>query len=340
MTIHEQEAEEALRKWSSSKYAVSNVRGCKNPIGRADYNNLYLPKDWKSYWDEDGFHFPKVTEKTWWSVRSKPTLKYGHMAAYGKFPSYKDLDHNMSMWLGFEQGPNGPERIGMACFYFAARTTVNTDRVYVQVGGGGGNSGRIEVTDMLPADYTDTRYNYTVRINRGFVEFYVDNSLVAVAMEAAADNVLYENTPPYSVILTDMEMTPHQAFLIEVTQSESPGRTVDFPVDETRWTVGSPNPPRNYRLYDAGADTLLTSGTYDSGTSHKSHPIPIHGYDNKTLLFRADTDSVTDGLTVEMLTQEGNWRTYETRTPVGEQSGSNQSGGADAVSADRLRAFS
>jgi len=38
------------------------------------------------------------------------------------------------------------------------------------------------------------------------------------------------------------------------------------------------------------------------------------GYDAKAFLFRADTDSVADGLGVEVLTQEGNWRTYLTRT--------------------------
>jgi len=58
----------------------------------------------------------------------------------------------------------------------------------------------------------------------------------------------------------------------------------------------------------------MTSGTYDTGTSYKSHPVPAAGFDAKAFLFRADTDSVTDGLAVEVFTQEGNWRTYLTRT--------------------------
>jgi len=69
--------------------------------------------------------------------------------------------------------------------------------------------------------------------------------------------------------------------------------------------------PLSMRLMDAGANTFLTDGTYDTGVSHKSHPIPTHGFDGKSLYFRADTDSVTDGLTVEIRTREGNWRVYD-----------------------------
>lgn len=73
-------------------------------------------------------------------------------------------------------------------------------------------------------------------------------------------------------------------------------------------------PARTFRLYDDGADTLLTAGTYDTGTSHKTHPVPVLGYRDKSFKFRADTDSTADGLAVEELTQEGNWRTWTTRT--------------------------
>jgi len=83
---------------------------------------------------------------------------------------------------------------------------------------------------------------------------------------------------------------------------------------DVRFSHGSPRPPRTYKLYDYESSTLLTSGTYASGVSHKSHPVPVFGWENKSFKFRADTDSVADGLVVEEYTQEGNWRTYETRT--------------------------
>lgn len=58
-----------------------------------------------------------------------------------------------------------------------------------------------------------------------------------------------------------------------------------------RFGPGRPDPPRTFRLYDEGSDTLLTEGTYASGTVHYPHPVPVSGYESKTILFRADTSS-------------------------------------------------
>jgi len=58
----------------------------------------------------------------------------------------------------------------------------------------------------------------------------------------------------------------------------------------------------------------MTSGTYASGSVHRSAPIPIAGYEGKTLAIRADTASVADGLVTEVYTTADNWRTIDTYT--------------------------
>jgi len=172
------------------------------------------------------------------------------------------------------------------------------------------------MTDALPT-IVGENVIFSVVANEGFVEFYVGNTLKGVLIPSSVDITLYENSYPYSISLVNAKIPKSMPTLLESNvkkDGELVDEKYDIPADEFRYSEGVPCPPRNFRLYDAGADTLLTEGTYDTGTSYKSHPVPIQGYDQKTLLFRADTDSVTDGLRIEVLTQEGNWRLYDAIT--------------------------
>jgi len=175
----------------------------------------------------------------------------------------------------------------------------------------------LKVTSLLPADaFTDTGRNapvYKIKVNKGFAEFYINQHLVAVWVNGARDEKLYDDSEPYAVGIRNSQKEPTGPLILELVGDK------EVTVSDLRPTVfrvveGVAHPPRTYKLYDEAASTLLTAGTYDTGTSYKSHPIPTAGYNNKTLLFRADTDSVADGLRIEVFTQEGNWRLYDSVT--------------------------
>jgi len=171
------------------------------------------------------------------------------------------------------------------------------------------------VTSLLPGDYLSANHLYSVKINAGFVEFAVDGDLVAVYVLGETDQTLYTGEP-YVVRVLPLDLPSAMSALFELGVEDPEGTYPEYTVDINptlvRWNSGSPTPPRTYRLYDGGADTLLTSGTYDTGTSYKSHPVPIRGYEQVNMSIRADTASVAGGLITQVLTQDGNWRTIDT----------------------------
>jgi len=120
---------------------------------------------------------------------------------------------------------------------------------------------------------------------------------------------------PYRVaVASGQPMGARNRLFVELYSADEKELSLSFSKDDFVFGSGQPFPAKTWDLFDSGADTLMTSGTYDSGTSHKSASIPVAGYDSKAFLFRADTDSVADGLAVEVYTTAGNWRTYLTRT--------------------------
>ena len=66
-------------------------------------------------------------------------------------------------------------------------------------------------------------------------------------------------------------------------------------------------PPRTFRLYSTGTNTLLAGLAVNPDVT--SHPIPTFGYSSKTLMFRA---SGAGTLSIQVLTQANNWREYDT----------------------------
>jgi predicted GH43/DUF377 family glycosyl hydrolase len=65
--------------------------------------------------------------------------------------------------------------------------------------------------------------------------------------------------------------------------------------------------PDVFRLYQAGTATPFAGSTISSG-SLTSHPVPIGDYSKKTIYFLADQAGT---LSIAVLTQTGNWRTYD-----------------------------
>jgi len=200
---------------------------------------------------------------------------------------------------------------------FTVHATSGTSQEYwaqTWMTAGGGAGVTLTVDNIIPDDVLTAEHVYQLYLHRNAVEWYIDSDLIAVQVPSNINHTISDNSPPYAVGTFKGTWRPITAVMHDTAGPQSVGMELDYDVRDLFFFSGEWTPPRTYRLYDWEADTLLTSGTYDTGTSHKSHPVPVQGYDSKTLLFRADTDSVTDGLQVEVLTQEGNWRVYDTIT--------------------------
>jgi len=258
-------------------------------------------------------------------VDSIPLTRYGRISyltpdGLPDMTQFNSADSAAFLTWGFEQGHvGGHDNIS---FQIRADAGADTNRVLIVSFVTGAPAGvanlSFEVTSLITNPVTD-RHLYWIKLNRNSAEWFVDGDPVAIQIftsNSAANTlglITAENTPPYVVFAA-----PYREMMSNFRWTMTGPTDVDMdPTFDPRWLYwveGDPLPPRTYRLYDWQADTLMTSGTYDTGVSHKSHPIPIHGYDGKTLLFRADTDSVTDGLRIEVYTQEGNWRLYDSVT--------------------------
>jgi len=350
--MYEPEAEEALGKWSSSKYALFNAGNqpqVENLLNSDSINDFFVGRtqfqtpggteythqrlDLHDLWKKTGIRNygadDEGNEYNGAQIISRARFAYPTLHVRSELPTLDGRD--IIIHFGFEYGT------GNLPYHIHLNHLVSSSETYLEVRERGVRK-QIRVDGFLPADYDTAQNNYVLKANKNAAEFYLNGRLRGIILLGAAGDqtqtVIGDNTEPYVVgtfpfafhgeapmKLRNQRGTYEDADEYEwpvmpnVTEEEYERGVDKYPgIGEFGFQPGDPLPPRTYRLYDWQADTLMTSGTYDSGTSHKSHPIPIHGYDSKTLLFRADTDSVTDGLQIEVYTQEENWRLYDSVT--------------------------
>jgi len=279
------------------------------------------PRSVNDLWNEDGLHQLNGAGTI---LYSKHAFRYGVQIVDGlKLPDFSAGAEDGRFWFaGFENGSRGA--LGITAF--RAR---DEGHLEAHCGGGfnaSGSSGLdwgsdgtwhpevLGSTTYSFSDLVSDEHAYMVRRHRGFEEFYIDKELVGIIVHGGFVTSTWDNVQPYTI--KSIGVTPPKAMnvLLEMAIDTQTDYTLDLTLGQMRVAEGDPTPPRSFPLYDEKADTLLTSGTYDTGTSYKSHPLPALGYGSKTLLFRADTDSVANGLRIEVLTQEGNWRLYDSLT--------------------------
>lgn len=166
-----------------------------------------------------------------------------------------------------------------------------------------------DITWALPADYQTFQHHYKVRALKPWFEYEIDHKPVAFYLNESALNPFWIDGPPYS-IGTNSALIPWRfpTKLYAFLEIASQGQPVTFPVSPMMVSVHGSEalPPRAFRLYDAGTNTLFTDLTLAAGTE-TSHPIPVFGYPSKTFHFMADQDGDID---IEVYTQTGNWRVY------------------------------
>ena len=169
------------------------------------------------------------------------------------------------------------------------------------------------VQGVLPSDYATSYHTYTLEVHRWGAELFIDGRLRAVAIAVQSD-VRYQlnNTLPYSVGVGYATVGSEYVFGIRVGNvgaDPSTWRERLLPISPHYVAVGDgdPLPPRALHMYVPGTDTRLAGRSITSG-SITSHPMPMYGYNRKTLRFMASSGG---SLEVQVLTLTGNWRTYD-----------------------------
>jgi len=258
----------------------------------------------QDYWGEaEGFTVPAGEMQ---KVSTERVYKFPFLRWYGTYSSVEigqiiGLEPRMGGNLGVVDlliHPGGTHRVGL----------------------GGPSEESLNVSTLIPNDIYSREYIYGLKLSNNLVELYMGDSaantsliaIVVTSFDMAVNTI--ENTEPYVIGCYPTDIPTAMPAFWEVNNDTDSPVTVGIKANDFIVSSGVEVPARLYRLYDWKASSLLTSGTYDSGTSHKSHPFPVLPFDTVTILFRADTDSASDGFTIEVLTQEGSWRTYDSFT--------------------------
>jgi len=251
-----------------------------------------------TYWDPETLN---ITTADFIYLETKRSFPYGKATIRMKLPP-----DPAGCWWGFE--PGTATTLGTALFRFKP-----VDDIYeIHVSSLAPFRGKaLDISDFVPSDAQDTNYAYGIEVTKNASWFYIQKYLRGVILHGLNTDMGDFGPYPYWIAGSNARMSKTSPHFFEY---DGHGSEVTWEIQKLNVEAGVPMYPRILKLYDFEDTSPMTDGTYDTGTSYKSHPIPIYGFDGKTILFRADTDSVTDGLRIEVLTQEGNWRLYDSVT--------------------------
>jgi len=252
-------------------------------------------------WTDDGLVIPEgdpaVTCGA--AIYSRRVFKYPSLSTYTKLPD--ELVRNW--YIGFESGSQGTTGI------FCLRSSTPG---FTYIGGGVRSSlFWARVDSLLPADILTAEYDYLLKINKHTCEFFVDGVLLSVMLMGLQEAIpTWENNDPYTLHSTPVCIAVEISTLLEIYAA---GGDVTFPLAITPnlndfvASDGDPMPPRQYAMYKESTDTQWT-GLATGGNLQTSHPVPVWGYERKTLHFMA-TGAGT--LTVQIYSG-GGWRDLAT----------------------------
>jgi len=258
---------------------------------------------------EGSFTLPKNLKIV--SIYTRRAFLYPQLYAYVKLPSLSRIGNETEMYyyLGLEQGSRAFN--GIASFYLYSATVVS-NRLYAVAGPLNGFV-TLNIDVAKPTDFNTAYHSYRVALTRNLALYFIDSRLRAVAVQCLQGGSVKvkENVLPYSIAL----ITPIASSLTAFAELSAGGRSTEAPSD-----LVTPLSPYNFRVSDGkeiiplslplyldNSDTALAGYSISSG-SVTSHPIPIFGYDRKTLLFQADQAGT---LQLQIYTLAGNWRTYD-----------------------------
>jgi len=310
MSMYEEEAKRALSEWASSKYAT--LEGAKQSIqlsGRlrgelSDFfnaTNLSRTKsvDPADYWTSDGLEDAYVF--------TRGVFRYPTLLARGQLPT---MGAGVRADMSLATGESG--YIAEHTRFLVEESEVEFEYGYVQYGGADIDM-VIHDASWFPSDYDTADHTYKIVVKGNGAELWIDDVLRVVVVGgyditgSTGHTKINQKNPPYAVGLYEAEtITPD---LTGVFMAHDGKLGVDITGDNLQVVSGDPFPPQRFPLYNWNTDTEW-SGLSTGGSVQTSHPVPIWGYQNKTVYAQADA---AGSLAIEIYAG-GDWREYDSVT--------------------------
>jgi hypothetical protein len=238
------------------------------------------------------------------SAYSRRVFRYPCLMAYTKLPS---AVVGKTWYIGFEAG----SQTGVGQILLASGGTASISIVVGQRG----SIASVRVDALLPADWDTAEHVYYFKVNKQNAEFFVDGVLTAIVLFGVADPIpVITNEHPYAIssCLSDVAVSLTSLVEIYMSGAAGGGGNVTFPIQistANNFVIsdGDPCPPRQYPLYNWKTSTGWKDQAIAAG-SITSHPVPVWGYKNKTLMLQAGGGGSLD----VQLYAGGGWRTADT----------------------------
>ena len=265
---------------------------------KRDYKEFIVVKP-SDFWRRDAIYVSREYDEV--LIRSKRAFKYPYVAFRGKLPSLT-VD-GTKIDFGLEN--DSMYTIGTVQFQYIRSNGKNNLWYYTA---SQRNIVSFNIDYLKPSDAERVEHTYAIKVNKGFTEFFIDGSLVGVALNGVpltGDQRIYG--PPYAIIGSEAPVSQFLVVQIEVYPKRSADIELFLGMHGVFAVDGDPTPPRKYDLYLWGSSTKLRGYSVGSG-SVTTHPIPVHGYRDKSIYFMTDKDGT---LSIEVLTLGGNWREYD-----------------------------
>ena len=185
-------------------------------------------------------------------IYSRRGFRYPIIGGYLRWPTLVD---NAGAWAFFGLENAAASVVGLVAFQH--RVVGVTDRLELRVG-----SRDIEITPLAPADWQTANHYYFIRIFRGGAEFWIDGTLVGVAIsELGLANIT--QTGAYAFLVDELPdgnygVAPTLAAFIGI---EAGVGAYTFPVSRENFTIvdGDPDYHRLYKVLEVSS--LAASGT-------------------------------------------------------------------------------
>jgi len=288
MTIHEQEAEEALGKWSSSKYAISTQGQINTDLLTLKENVGHKLSSWLV--DRHGRDIEEMYEMGVFD-KAQPAVLADELSGYSRRPFRRPvatadgyIPSDEGGWIGFER--YGGLQGGLIGFHFRDDNTVDCE-VYPP---GFREGVSFKATDMQDWD-PSKRQQYWIVTRKSSVEFWVTNvgdwsrlvGIVQASPVPGRGQYDVRNASPYYVGQIPREMPTPIPALVEGLDGKWKFYFSDGGESAER--------PRSLEPITDGSRWEGTS--IDSGTL-TSDGIPCLGFDNLTVYFIADGSGTLD----------------------------------------------
>ncbi|MEM2447836.1 MAG: hypothetical protein QXT14_02660 [Candidatus Bathyarchaeia archaeon] len=243
------------------------------------------------------------------AIYSRRAFVYGQLYTRVKMPNLTPIGNEtvLAYYLGFENGSQGFN--GIASFMLMTDST-GTNQLYGVVGGYAWTDVKIDVNK--PSNFLTGYNRYRVLRSRNLIIFTINETPVLFAVPCVGYRAVKvkENVLPYSIALVE-PLASSLTSLIEIYTNRTAEAPSDFIVPlspyQFRISDGHEIIPLHLPLYVEDTSTKLAGYTVNSGTL-VSHPFPVFGYTHKTFYFMANQSGT---LEIQVMTQTGNWRTYD-----------------------------